>query len=129
MYQHSYGHGGCANNLWIARKRAGLPQKWVASLLGHHSLSQVSEYECGRKLPGLRTALKLELIYGTPLEKLYPDLRGELLREITSAGDHNAMIKQRMTELREHVARGGTADGLARGTAGGTADAVDGGDA
>ncbi|GEM_PF-5916692 len=65
------------NNLWIARKRVGLPQKKVAAFLGVRSLSTVSEYEKGRKLPSLPIALRLELLYQTPLRDLFPNLYGE----------------------------------------------------
>lgn len=73
------------NNLWIARMRAGYPQKQVATLLGARSLSVISEYEKGKKLPSLRAALKLELIYQLPLAQLYPSLYSELSREVTAA--------------------------------------------
>jgi transcriptional regulator with XRE-family HTH domain len=71
--------------LWIARKRAGYPQKVVARLLGNRSLSIVSEYERGRKLPSLRTALKLELMYKTPLAQLYPGLYADAVRDLSSS--------------------------------------------
>ena len=59
-------------------RKSGLEQKTVARLLGHKSVSPVSEYETGRLLPNLRTALKLTLIYQTPLA----DLCVELFREV-----------------------------------------------
>lgn len=72
------------NRLWIARKKAGLGQKSVARLLGYRSTSPVSEYEHSRLLPNLRTALKLSIIYETPLPKLYASLYVELEDEITN---------------------------------------------
>lgn len=51
------------NNLWISRKHAGLRQKSVARLLGHKSTSVISEYETGKLLPSLSTALKLAVVY------------------------------------------------------------------
>ena len=106
MREHHRGLVPAANRLWIARKRAGLPQKGVATLLGHHSLSKVSEYECGRKLPGLRTALKLELIYQTPLAELFPGLHTELLHEIVSAKERHPVLKQREAERQQGYAEG-----------------------
>ena len=50
------------NTLWIARKRVGLGQKTVAQRLGHKTASTISEYETGRIVPNLRTALKLARI-------------------------------------------------------------------
>jgi DNA-binding XRE family transcriptional regulator len=72
------------NRLWIARKKAALGQKVVARLLGHRSTSPVSEYETGRLLPSLRTALKLAFIYNTPITELYPALAREIADEIDS---------------------------------------------
>jgi len=46
------------------------------------SLSIISEYEHGRKLPALETALKLEILYQTPLAELFPDLYRSLSSEV-----------------------------------------------
>ena len=73
------------NSLWIARKKVGLGQKSVARLLGHKSTSPISEYETGRLMPGLRTALKLSLIYRTPLPELYMPLYRQVEQEVESA--------------------------------------------
>src|SRR5216684_8527809 len=70
------------NRLWIARKKAGLGQKTVARLLGHKSRSPISEYETGRLLPNLRTALKLSVIYQTPLPDLYTPLQRQIEEEV-----------------------------------------------
>ena len=93
MLHHRRRLGRLDNRLWIARKRARLPQKLVASLLGHRSLSTVSQYESGKNLPGLQTGLKLELIYQTPLAKLFPGLYDRLIREI-------AFVKERLPRLK-----------------------------
>ena len=79
------------NKLWIARKKVGLGQKSVARLLGYHCTSPISEYENNRLLPNLRTALKLSIIYNTPLPQLYASLYGELEQEITEARNRLAM--------------------------------------
>jgi len=70
------------NYLWIARKKAGLGQKSVARLLGYKSISPVSEYETGRLLPSLRTALKLAALYNVPVAQLYRPLYREVEAEI-----------------------------------------------
>ena len=70
------------NRLWIARKRLGLGQKSVARLLGHKSTSPISEYETGRLLPNLRTALKLAAIYQTALPDLYITLQRQIEKEV-----------------------------------------------
>src|SRR2546426_11459271 len=73
------------NGLWIARKKLGLGQKTVARLLGHKTASPISEYETGRLLPSLRTALKLAAIYQTPLPDLYAQLYREIEQEVEPA--------------------------------------------
>jgi len=59
------------NQLWLARKRIGLQQKQVAHLLGHRTTDQVSRYEKGLRLPGLKMFLQFEIIYGVPARILY----------------------------------------------------------
>lgn len=79
MRQSPYHH---LNSLWLARKKIGLGQKSVARLLGHRTVSAISEYETGRILPNLHTALKLAFIYHTPIADLYAPLCGQVEREI-----------------------------------------------
>ncbi len=93
-----------ANKLWIARKRAGYLQKWVASLLGQRSVSMVSEYEKGRKLPSLRTALKLEHIYQTPLPELFPSLYAEIVEEVEKAKQCHSPLRRRDEEVQRELA-------------------------
>src|SRR5581483_5682094 len=61
------------NQLWRARKRRGLEQKQVAYLIEKTTVA-VSRYEHGIHLPDLQTLLALEIIYGTPLRLLFPEL-------------------------------------------------------
>jgi transcriptional regulator with XRE-family HTH domain len=63
-------------------RRAGLDKSPVARLLGIKSRSPISEYETGRLLPNLRTALKLSAIYAVPVNELYGSLYGEIKQEI-----------------------------------------------
>lgn len=87
-----------ANRLWITRKQAGYPQKWVAALLGSPSLSLISEYERGSKLPSFLSALKLELIYQTPLGELYPLVYKKLAAEVMAAKQRHPQLLGRETE-------------------------------
>ncbi len=73
------------NNLWICRKKVGLPQKLIARLLGHRSTSPISEYETGRLLPNLRTAFKLAAIYNVSPTDLYASLYQDALAEVEAA--------------------------------------------
>lgn len=77
------------NNLWLARKRLGLSQKRVASLLGRRSVSIVSEYERGVKTPPLSIALKLQLIYQTPLIELFPALQSLTSVQVATIRQHS----------------------------------------
>jgi len=80
------------NNLWIARQHAGLGQKTVARLLGHKSRSVVSEYENGRLLPSLETALRLSVVYGRPICELYPELYRQIRKETEAAKSKHGMV-------------------------------------
>src|SRR6266436_1766716 len=73
------------NNLWISRKHIGLGQKSVARLLGHKSTSGISEYETGKLLPSLSTALKLAVVYNRPVTELYADLYRQIQEEVSVA--------------------------------------------
>ncbi len=62
------------NNLWRARKRAGLERKQVAFFLRPKTARDIADYENGRKLPNLETALKFEVIYRMPIRLLFQEL-------------------------------------------------------
>lgn len=76
-------HNKTHNQLWLARKRLGLGQKQVARLLNHKTTDQVSRYEKGERLPGLKLLLQFEIIYGVPPRVLYRDYYEQLQAEIT----------------------------------------------
>ena len=73
------------NELVVYRRRWGLGQKQVASLLGHRDTSMLSRYENGKSLPPLETALRLEIIYRVPVaflyHKFYASLRDHIRAE------------------------------------------------
>ena len=70
------------NSIWIARKKMGFSQKRVALSLGLRRTSVLSRYEHGLRVPGLINALKLEIVYRTPVAFLFSDLYRELKGEI-----------------------------------------------
>lgn len=76
----------------------GLPQKWVAQLLGHHSLSVVSEYERGVQVPTLAVALKLQAIYGKPIAELFPELYQRVSSEVTAVKKESPYVSEREAE-------------------------------
>jgi transcriptional regulator with XRE-family HTH domain len=70
------------NRLRMYRKRMGFTQKQAAEILGYRTRSRVAELERGRRLPSLKTALRLEIVYRIPVAFLYPDLYAHLKRPL-----------------------------------------------
>ncbi len=82
------------NSLWVYRKKIGLSQKRVAFFLGQKTSSQLSHYEQGSKVPGLVNALKLEIIYRTPVAFLFHDLYRKLKVDIRGKEEPNASVRE-----------------------------------
>jgi transcriptional regulator with XRE-family HTH domain len=59
------------NQLLLVRSKQGFEQKQIALLLGHKTVDQISRFERGVKLPSLKTAIKLEIIYNLPIPTLF----------------------------------------------------------
>jgi transcriptional regulator with XRE-family HTH domain len=57
--------------LALRRKRLGYEQKQIAVLLGHKSTYQLCRYETGQRIPALREAIKLSILYGLPVRVLF----------------------------------------------------------
>ncbi len=72
------------NELLVYRRRMRYSQKQVAVLLGQQGTSMLSRYESGRSLPPLLTALRLEILYRTPVAFLYADIYRGLKKEMRS---------------------------------------------
>lgn len=53
------------------RKRAGLTQDEVASLLGCRIGTKVARYESGSREPSLEVLLELEAVFGAPVRELF----------------------------------------------------------
>ena len=75
------------NRLWRQRHRAGLSQQRVADLVGYHTPGEISRFERGERLPSLVMALKLEIVYHTPVAFLFPDLYLRLREGIRAKQD------------------------------------------
>lgn len=69
--------------LWMVRKRLGRGQKQIAKLLAR-SIPQISRYETEQRIPSLKTALKLSIIYKLPIRLLFRDYYDECHSEINS---------------------------------------------
>lgn len=85
------------HRLWQARHKAGLEQKQVALLLGHRSTDQISRYERGTRTPTLKTALKLEIIYGIPVRLLFQEHYEQSRRESAESNERHH-LKVRLEE-------------------------------
>ena len=70
------------NNLMLIRRKLGLERKQVAILLGHKTANEISRFERSIKKPGLKTAFKMQIIYGFPIQILFYGYYGKCLREI-----------------------------------------------
>jgi len=81
------------NCLRLYRKKNGLSQKRAANFLGVKTASPLSHYEKGDKVPGLRNALKLEIILHTPVAFLFRELYGELKKEIQARREKITITK------------------------------------
>lgn len=85
------------NQLSLVRKKIGLGQKQIAALLNHKTIDQISRYERGARLPSLKTALKLQIIYHLPISALFQGYYKKCLDEIenqakTSGGNSDFVL-------------------------------------
>jgi transcriptional regulator with XRE-family HTH domain len=90
-----------ANRLWIYRKRMGFTQQEVAEIIGYQRETHISDYEHGRKSPSLVTALKLEIVYRTPVAFLFPELYGRLKGQLRDREDAVRAERTRRFEPRQ----------------------------
>jgi transcriptional regulator with XRE-family HTH domain len=88
------------NQLWRARKRRGLGQKQVAYLIEKTTVA-VSRYEHGIHLPDLQTLLALEIIYGTPLRLLFPELYEQIRAQIAGRIKSREALRLKYRDLLE----------------------------
>ena len=64
------------------RLRAALTQKEMAHLLGCQSPATVCQYEARKRVPDLRTALAYQVVFGLPVDALFPGIHREVEREV-----------------------------------------------
>ena len=55
--------------------------------MGHRFTQRMSQYECGRSLPPLQTALLLEIALGAKLSEIYVDLYADLTAQLLARAD------------------------------------------
>lgn len=97
------------NHLRITRKRLGLHQSHIAQILDHKTTDQVSRYENGYRIPGLKILLQLEIIYGLPARVLYREYFEELqediqarFRDLNLPEARNGLGENRKIEISPH---------------------------
>ena len=94
------------NHLLLIRKKTGLEQKQVAALLGHKTADQISRFERGAKLPNLKTALKLGIIYQLPIRVLFYEYFEACFDELKNQGkDANTVVNS--NNLKEVISSDG----------------------
>jgi transcriptional regulator with XRE-family HTH domain len=70
------------------RKRWGFSQADLARLLGVKASTTISRLEGGSRLPDLRIALCVEIIFGVPIRELFPKWTDEIeVRLLERAND------------------------------------------
>ena len=65
-------HEPPASYLRTHRKKSGLTQRELATLLGYDNEGPVSRHERGMTIPPLRIALAYEAIFQVPISELFP---------------------------------------------------------
>lgn len=74
------------------RLRTALTQKEMAALLGCQSSSTVCQYEGRKREPDLRTALAYQVVFGLPVDALFPGIHREVVQDVKSRA--NRLSKQ-----------------------------------
>lgn len=91
------------NHLFVVRKKNGLGQKQIAALLGHKTIDQISRYERGARLPSLKTALKLQIIYHLPINALFQGYYNKCFDEIENkaktSGENASFVLDSTTKM------------------------------
>ena len=90
------------NHIYALRRNRGYLQKHLATLVGHRYIQMVSEYETGRSLPPLETALALEIVLGARLSEIYVDLYQELRLLVLKRADKLPLETRRRLRSRLH---------------------------
>ena len=70
------------NYLRAKRKRTGFTQQELAFLLGSRSGAKVSRLEHKIRTPDLKTAIACLIVFGTPLEDLFPGICGSVKEDV-----------------------------------------------
>ena len=75
------------NYLFRLRRIRGYSQKQFAALLGLKSRKAISDFESGRRVPPVQTAMLMEIVLSTKLSEIYPDLYEDLTAQAVTRED------------------------------------------
>ena len=91
-----------ASYLRTHRKRSGLSQRELASILGFLSEIQISRHERSVTIPGLLIALGYEAIFRAPISEIFPGLYQTVAASIEERlADMEKNLQQSTTKGRE----------------------------
>ncbi len=62
------------NYVRVHRRRAGLSQTDLATIVGHAKSAQIARHERNQSIPPLLTAFAYEVIFDVPMSRLFPGL-------------------------------------------------------
>lgn len=77
------------NALKACRVARGLSQSEAARLLGHKDKTWISHWETGDALPNLVSVIRLSMLYGEPIECMFPGLYVALCERDTRVDSTN----------------------------------------
>lgn len=107
------------NHLRLHRRQWALSQTQIADLLGLKARSLVSRYENGRGAPHLRSLLAYQIIFGEPVERLFPQLHQSVTDEVmrrataldeTCRGRSDPASRRQAKLLEAMISRAGDSD-------------------
>lgn len=75
------------NQLALFRKRVGLSQAQVAALVWCKHHKQIARYERAERIPSLRRAIGLAVVYDVPFEELFASLFARVREDVTARKD------------------------------------------
>ena len=97
-----------ASYLRTHRKKSGLSQRELASILGFLTEIQVSRHERSVTIPGLMIALGYEAIFRAPISEIFPGL----FRAVEASIEDRLAILE--NELQQSTSKGRKAASIAR---------------
>jgi DNA-binding XRE family transcriptional regulator len=85
--------GNVENYLRTHRKKAGLGQREIGRLFAYKRDGAVSRHERAKALPTLRVAIAYEILFRTPISKLFPGLTKAM----------RALVERRLLQLEQDL--------------------------